>query len=287
MLQFQPQRSLLQGADNIKSALDFTNEIGKHIKLKRKIVKIPFRVLDAPALKDDYYLNLVDWSSQNILSVGLGSSVYLWNGETSRVTKLCDLGASDSVTALGWSMKGPYLTVGSEQGKAYIWDVNKLRRVRILEGHDDRIASVSWNADFFSTGSRDRVILHRDPREPNFYFSSLTHHKQEVCGLRWSPDSQQLCSGGNDNKLFVTSKHSTDPLWKFSDHKAAVKAVAWSNYQHGLLASGGGTADKCIKFRNTITGETLNSIDTGSQVCNLVFSQTLNEIVSTHGYSQN
>ena len=29
---------------------------------QRKIPKIPFKVLDAPALKDDYYLNLVDWS---------------------------------------------------------------------------------------------------------------------------------------------------------------------------------------------------------------------------------
>lgn len=29
---------------------------------QRQISKIPFKVLDAPALKDDYYLNLVDWS---------------------------------------------------------------------------------------------------------------------------------------------------------------------------------------------------------------------------------
>ena len=28
-------------------------------------------------------------------------------------------------------------------------------------------------------------------------------------------------------------------------------------------------------------------IDTGSQVCNLMFSKTSNEIVSTHGYSLN
>lgn len=28
----------------------------------RQIQRIPFKVLDAPQLKDDYYLNLVDWS---------------------------------------------------------------------------------------------------------------------------------------------------------------------------------------------------------------------------------
>jgi hypothetical protein len=30
------------------------------------------QVLDAPALQDDFYLNLVDWSAQNVLAVGLG-----------------------------------------------------------------------------------------------------------------------------------------------------------------------------------------------------------------------
>lgn len=32
-------------------------------KKKRKIAKSPFKVLDAPLLQDDFYLNLVDWSA--------------------------------------------------------------------------------------------------------------------------------------------------------------------------------------------------------------------------------
>ena len=61
--------------------------------------------------------------------------------------------------------------------------------------------------------------------------SIWTGHKQEVCGLKWSHDDMQLASGGNDNKLMVWSAHAKsgcDPLWKFSSHKAAVKALAWS-----------------------------------------------------------
>lgn len=52
--------------------------------------------------------------------------------------------------------------------------------------------------------------------------------------------------------------------------------MAWSPHQHGLLVSGGGTADRTIKFRNTLTGTTIQSYDVGSQVCNLTFSRTLN-----------
>jgi len=49
-------------------------------------------------------------------------------------------------------------------------------------------------------------------------------------------------------------------------HQAAVKALAWCPFQSNLLATGGGTADRTIRFWNTCTGAQLNSIDTGSQV---------------------
>ena len=44
------------------------------------------------------------------------------------------------------------------------------------------------------------------------------------------------------------------------------QAIAWSPHHHGLLASGGGTADRYIRFWNTLTGQPMQSIDTGSQV---------------------
>lgn len=75
-------------------------------KPTRKIPKNPFKVLDAPSLQDDYYLNLVDWSHHNVLSVALCSSVYLWSACTSKVTKLCDFGSSDMVTSISWALTG-------------------------------------------------------------------------------------------------------------------------------------------------------------------------------------
>ncbi|KAA8587389.1 hypothetical protein FQN60_016251, partial [Etheostoma spectabile] len=73
-------------------------------KPARKISKIPFKVLDAPELQDDFYLNLVDWSAGNLLSVGLGACVYLWSACTSQVTRLCDLSVDgDSVTSVCWN----------------------------------------------------------------------------------------------------------------------------------------------------------------------------------------
>ena len=53
------------------------------------------------------------------------------------------------------------------------------------------------------------------------------------------------------------------------------------------MCSGGGTADRCIRFWNTLTCKPMHWVDTGSQVCNLAYSKNVNELVSTHGYSKN
>lgn len=81
-------------------------------------------------------------------------------------------------------------------------------------------------------------------------------------------------------QLLVWNHSSLSPVQQYTEHLAAVKAIAWSPHQHGLLASGGGTADRCIRFWNTLTGQPLQCIDTGSQVCNLAWSKHANELVS-------
>jgi WD domain, G-beta repeat len=94
----------------------------------------------------------------------------------------------------------------------------------------------------------------------------LRGHQQEVCGLKWSPNGLQLASGGNDNMLNIWELNRERPVKELVGHQAAVKALAWCPWQSSLIASGGGTADRCIKFWNTHTGALLNSIDTHSQV---------------------
>ncbi|KNC49474.1 cell cycle switch protein CCS52a [Thecamonas trahens ATCC 50062] len=257
-------------------------------KAPRKISRVPFKVLDAPRLKDDFYYNLIDWSALNMLAVGLGSCVYLWSACTSKVFKLCDVGPNDTVASVTWVPDGKHLAVGTVQGKVEVWDAAKRSLVRTFAGHRDRVGTMAWSTTVLATGSRDRQILQHDLRAADSHVGRFYGHNQEVCGLRWSPDEQHLASGGNDNRLLVWSVSSTLPVLKITAHKAAIKAIAWSPHQSDLLATGGGTADRCIKFWNIAGGTTpLSIVDTGSQVCNLHWSRNVNELVSTHGYSQN
>lgn len=257
-------------------------------KPQRKVPKNPYKVLDAPELQDDFYLNLVDWSSQNMLSVGLNTCVYLWSACNSQVVKLCDLvNDQDTVTSVQWADKGELLAVGTNRGITQIWDVHTQKMTMELSGHTSRVGCLAWNGDLVCSGSRDRHIIQRDIRQPHVTEKKMSAHRQEVCGLKWSPDKQYLASGGNDNQLLVWSMRRTDPSQVFTEHSAAVKALAWSPHHHGLLVSGGGTADRHLRFWNTLTGQPMQAIDTGSQVCNVAWSKHSSELVSTHGYSLN
>ncbi|KAG5518180.1 hypothetical protein PMAC_003366 [Pneumocystis sp. 'macacae'] len=256
-------------------------------KQPRAIARVPFKVLDAPELHDDFYLNLVDWGCNNVLGVGLGTCVYLWSAQSGKVTKLCDLGPNDSVTSVCWIQRGSHVALGTNKGLVHIWDAEQCKRTRTMLGHGLRVGSLAWNEHILTSGGRDHQIFHRDVRVPEHHIKQLGAHKQEVCGLKWNCEDGLLASGGNDNKLIVWDRLNETPLYKFSEHTAAVKAIAWNPHQHGILASGGGTADRTIKFWNTLNGQQISEIDTGSQVCNLAWSKNSNEIVSTHGYSEN
>ena len=250
------------------------------------------RILDAPDLVDDYYLNLLDWSGGNVIAVALGATVYLWNAGTGSVEELCTCrgggGEGDYVSSLQWAPDGSHLAVGTSDAKVQIWDAARARQVRELAGHANRVSALSWNGAILSSGGRDAAVVCWDvrKRKDEARVATLRAHDQEVCGLKWSPSGQQLASGGNDNLLCIWDARF-QLQHKIAAHQAAVKALAWCPFQSNLLASGGGTADRHIRFWNTLTGAQLNAIDTGSQVCALQWSRHEREIVSSHGFSKN
>eukprot|EP00976_Prorocentrum_cordatum_P063704 1177189-Prorocentrum_minimum.AAC.2 len=267
---------------------------GKVVSRKqyRHIPQAPERILDAPELLDDYYLNLLDWSSKNVVAIALGPSLYLWNSSSGDVSELMSVNADadDLVTSVQWGADGKHIAIGTNNSEVQIWDAEASKQVRCLKGHAARVSAMSWNNHMLATAGRDTNILMHDVRIRDHLTARLESHEQEVCGLKWSPNGQQLASGGNDNLLHIWDMNSISNqtyLHRLDQHQAAVKALAWCPWSGNLLASGGGTADRTIKFWNTHTGAMLNSIDTHSQVCALQWNRHEREILSSHGFSQN
>lgn len=53
-----------------------------------------------------------------------------------------------------------------------------MKKARTMQGHTSRIGAIAWNSNIFSSGSRDKTILHRDLRLNNPFISKLVGHKQ-------------------------------------------------------------------------------------------------------------
>lgn len=260
---------------------------GGQTRRTRHIPSAPERILDSPDLLDDYYLNLLDWSSDNRVAVALGSAVYIWSAETGEIMQLCERPAGVKLTSLKWAAGGQWLAIGTEDFEVQLWDVNKSKQVRKMTGHSGRVSALSWNGSLVSSAGRDALVHNHDVRLQHHIVSTYEGHKQEVCGLAWSHDGSVLASGGNDNLMYLWDAAAGRSRFKITDHGAAVRALAWCPFAHDTLASGSGTADPSIRFWNTSTGACLNSINTGAQVCALQWSHHYKEIVSSHGWTNN
>lgn len=246
------------------------------------------RVLDAPQLTDDYYLNLLDWSCTNQVAIALGCAVYIWNAATSSIEVALDLSERGIlITSVKWHSDGAKLAIGCDDSTVIVVHAESQKRVAIWHAsHSGRVGSLSWNGSMLSSGGRDGSIVHHELRQRDIV-SEWSAHEEEVCGLAWSLDGQQLASGGNDNSCMLFSRDNPTPRLHMTHHTAAVKAIAWCPFAPHVLATGGGSNDRHIRLIHTATGQQIHSVDTKAQVCSIQWSQHSHELLSAHGFSIN
>ncbi|KAI9592020.1 WD40-repeat-containing domain protein [Syncephalis fuscata] len=230
---------------------------------RRRIATTAERKLDAPGIIDDYYLNLLDWSQHDILAVALDRVVYLWNSANGTVEELFEASEGDSIASTG-------------------------KRMRTMRGHRTRVTSMAWNSHTLSSGCRDGSIWQHDVRIAQHKMAELLGHTSDVCGLAWHYGGEMLASGGNDNIVNLwDARSSAAPRYTKANHTAAVKALSWCPWQPNLLATGGGSNDRCINIWNSNNGALLSTLNTGSQVSGLFWSPHDKELLSTHGHPDN
>ena len=284
-------------------------------KIYRKIPKTPFRILDAPNLVDDFYLNLLDWGKENIIAVALSDELYLWNDNNAKSSLLMTYESNNTtsedsfinnITSLSWMQNGLFLGIGLPDGNIQFWDINKKIKIREIEAHNNRVSCLSWNDNILSSGSKDRYIKNFDVRMKSPEISKIKRHKQEICSLKYSIEGDLLASGGNDNIAYIwdirnlknnifnflldnnnQNPYEIKPYSVNNLHNAAVKAMNWCPWKRHVLATGGGSKDKTIKIYSCDCNKLIRNINTGSQVCALVWNEKEKEIISSHGYNKN
>ncbi|KAI5171769.1 cell division cycle 20-like protein 1, cofactor of APC complex [Nematocida sp. LUAm3] len=255
----------------------------KQVYLEKRSAAI--RTVRVKGLADDFYSSLLDWQGSNII-FALDERVFVQNFLTGRISLAARLN-STYITSVKASPDGKTVGVGTCTGDVAIIDLKTLH-VTKRHQHKSRIGVLEWSGSRLLSGSRDRFIKYMDLKSPES-FRPVIAHTQEVCGLSFSPDGTYLATGGNDNKVFILDGRAySTTIHTITAHKAAVKAIGWSPVRANILATGGGTADRTVKTWK-VSGsfeKLIDSIEYGSQVCNLHWTKT-NELITTHGYSQN
>lgn len=112
----------------------------------------PDRILDAPEIVDDYYLNLLDWSSKNVVAVALGAAVYLWHAETGAIEQLLKTTiVDDYISSISWAEDGRTIAVGFNNHEVQLWDTCRACKVCAFY-------HVSWRY-VFGRLMRNRLML--------------------------------------------------------------------------------------------------------------------------------
>lgn len=215
------------GLADVKLATASPSEAQK--SSEKTVPTVPFRVLDAPNLKDDYYCSVLAYSyTCHTLAVALTQKVYLWTEQYGvRYPPLPPVRAANFVTSLAFSSeKGgrAILAVARNCGTVTLWSLLEARP-RFDTPHPSAASCVAfkptethrWSVADNQIVSCEDLLVGDDGGKIYYYSLEWPHpgpgsltllakieaHSQNICGLAWSPDGGQFVSGGNDNRALL------------------------------------------------------------------------------------
>ncbi|KAL2915690.1 hypothetical protein HK105_204875 [Polyrhizophydium stewartii] len=251
----------------------------------RRLPDSPETVLDAPDVRDDYYINVLDWGMLGFLMVALNDKCYLWSQRGGVVSEIYQTPADDYITCCAFSPQGHRAMVATEAGDMLLFDVRRTTLGAIKSAASDQgIAALRWvDTSVFATGNRHGTVGLWDTRLQGFgsIASATGFHRDRVVGIAVHRDEMHFATGGNGHIVNIWDRRQmARPLLAIHEHTSAVRALQWCPWEDNLLATGGGLGDGKICFFNSNTGRLQATIETGQQVCQVLWSRYHRELVS-------
>lgn len=260
-------------------------------KISRRIPTEPCQTIqidDIDSLLTDYLYCPIDWSnsSPEIIALALDTKVlFIFPARSKRAVFRCH--SADAIS-LRFNQTGKTIALGSILGTVRLFDIETEEPISSFN-HVARPAlsiDILSKTDVFVSAHQSGQFVISDFRADSQNQGSIIRKVDEICYRAiFSPDNSKLAISHSENSISIFDLRQLDkPITKNDSHCSGIHAMAWSPHEPDLIATGGGQFDKTIKIWNTQTGKVLREVSTESQVCNLFWSKTSNELISTQGY---
>ncbi len=195
-----------------------------------------------------------------LASGSLEQVIKVWDIETRRVAGTWEVARdSDSYwdIPVAFSPDGTRLLSGFQDGTVRLWDVASQTEVATLEGHTDRVTSVSFSPDgatLASSGGWDDPTVRLWDVATQAQVAMLRGHRSEVRSVAFSPpDGATLASagGGRDPTVRLWDVATREETATLEEHGGPVHSVTFSRDGSTLVS---GAADGTVLLRELETG---------------------------------
>ena len=212
-------------------------------------------------------------------------------------------GHNKEVCSLKWNLDYKYLASGGNDNLVCLWDVrgkfqNHNSIWDFLNSQSDDEENDIENDNENENDSENICDNIDDKMEEEVYDNDYNQNSpinniiNNNCGFLSKNLNANYINNFNLKNCKKINKYKKDeniiePLIIINKHKGPVRALAWSPWQRSVLATGGGKKDNFIRFYNADTKSVIGEINTGSQVCQILWNKYEKEIITSHGNNKN
>lgn len=238
------------------------------------------KMLDGPDLTT-YYHDHVLAAQDSMLTVALGEGVYTYCLEKSTITKIAD----QLATAVEF-IQSDYVVYGDENAHLRIIDLDRNKQIRDINQQCSmditttrilQIEAISY-VGFSSLGK----ITQNDVRIPNAYSLANQTENPELKVLNLAYKNTKLASSFSDGTVKVWDVRKSGRTYaEFKERGDYARGLQF--YKDNRLVSGSSSGS--INFYCLDEQKKIASLNTDSEVTDIHFNQSNDEMITTHGES--
>ncbi|TEA11028.1 Meiosis-specific APC/C activator protein AMA1 [Colletotrichum sidae] len=200
-----------------------------------------------------------------------------WHGTTTKVASISV--HTQQICALSWTPNGYGFISGANDNLACYVEIERILKQRMQhpserDNHSREGSNTLHQGTLSKRRNGSRRTWMRDSMESYVYGTYPV--------TKFGPDGEtRNATLDPEDDVIPVRRGQEKHCWK---HDAAVKAIAFCPWQDNLVATGGGSNDKCIHFWHVGSEALLATIVVSAQVTSLIWSTTRPEIAATFGY---